>query len=96
MQHDRCQLVFSVSLFRVCELNDVTVLVSSLVDAYLVSHVIHSGQLWRCGALEVLCTLFQEVRVQALQGSLCCVLERDTFSFTVYHLTQFYKCVPVN
>ena len=56
MQHDRCQLVFSVSLFRVCELNDVTVLVSSLVDACLVSHVIHSGQLWRCSALEMLCS----------------------------------------
>ena len=46
----------------------------------------------------MLCTLFQEVlvQVQALQWSLCCFLGQDTFSFTVYHLTQFYKCVPVN
>ena len=65
----------------------------------LVAHqkcFIKLGQLWGCGALEVLCTLFQEVPVQALQGSLGCFLGQDTFSFTVYHLTQFYKCVPVN
>lgn len=65
----------------------------------LVAHkkcFIKLGQLWRCRALEVLCTLFQEVRVQALQRSLCCVLGQDTFTFTVYHPTQFYKCVLVN
>lgn len=133
MEHDRCQLVLLVSLFRACKLNSETLstgfanigvvnltkyemlcfntrticFVSSLINACLVSHGIHSSctpkmfyKTW--STLEVRCSrgalhLFQEVRVQALQRSLCCVLGQDTFTFTVYHvLTQLYKCAPVN
>ena len=47
-------------------------------------------------ALWLVCwTLDPEVRVQALAGSLCCVLGQDT-TLTVPLSSQEYKWVPVN